>query len=187
MIGDVPDDQTFSIFYWLRLLFAFHGERRPDDSPFFVHVSRDTHLRQPLTYSAAMTQFRRFLRKVTTAEEADSYGLHGLRVAGWNGARRGPAGDELAVAHGGWHGGSQHRYEPTTGLARMRCCRCRARSSRGRTRPCLWGNVPPHPCRLDLRFLRRRRRRLPCPTLTRQVLGTAPLAPCRVSHCPTGG
>ena len=71
-IGDVPDDQTFSIFYWLRLLFAFHGERRPDDSPFFVHVSRDTHLRQPLTYSAAMTQFRRFLRKVTTAEEADS-------------------------------------------------------------------------------------------------------------------
>ena len=58
-----------------------------------------------------MTQFRRFLRKVTTEEEANSYGLHGLRVAGWNGARRGPAGDELAVAHGGWHSGSQHRYD----------------------------------------------------------------------------
>ena len=108
-IGDVPDDPTFSIFFWLRLLFSFHGERRPDNSPFFVHVSRDTN--QPLTYSAALTQFRRFLQKVTTKEEAESYGLHGLRVAGWNGARRGPAGDELAVAHGGWHNGSQHRYD----------------------------------------------------------------------------
>ena len=108
-IGDLPDDPTFSIFFWLRLLFSFHGEKRPDDSPFFIHVSRDT--RQPLTYSAALTQFRRLLQKVTTEEDAKSYGLHGLRVAGWNGARRGPAGDELAVAHGGWHSGSQHRYD----------------------------------------------------------------------------
>ena len=107
-IGDVPDDPSFSIFLWLRLLFSFHGGRRPDDSPFFVHVSNSA---QPLTYSAALTQFRRFLRKVTTEEDANSYGLHGLRVAGWNGARRGPAGDELAVAHGGWHSGSQHRYD----------------------------------------------------------------------------
>ena len=62
-IGDLPDDPTFSIFFWLRLLFSFHGEKRPDDSPFFIHVSRDT--RQPLTYSAALTQFRRFLQRVS--------------------------------------------------------------------------------------------------------------------------
>ena len=58
-----------------------------------------------------MDLFRGLLSRVTSVDEAKSYGLHSLRVSGWNGARRGPAGEELAIAQGGWHSGSQTRYD----------------------------------------------------------------------------
>jgi len=104
-IGDVNGDDAFSIIVWAQRLFAFHGSAREALSPFFVHTSRVG----PLTYGAAITQFRALLARVSSPEEAARYGLHGLRVAGWNGARQEDA--ELAVAHGGWHSGSQHRYD----------------------------------------------------------------------------
>ena len=103
------DDPDFSLVTWLRLLFSFHGGARPSDSPFFVDGANRS---VPLTYGKAMTQFRELLlAKVCSVEEAKTYGLHGLRVAGWNGARRGPAGEDLAIAQGGWHAGSQKRYD----------------------------------------------------------------------------
>ena len=64
-----------------------------------------------MTYSKALDQFRDLRAKVVSPAEAKTYGLHSLRVSGWNGARRGPAGEELAVAQGGWHSRSQTRYD----------------------------------------------------------------------------
>ena len=55
--------------------------------------------------------FRTLIARVSDWATAMLYGLHCLRVSGWNGARQGPAGEECAVAHGGWHGGSQRRYD----------------------------------------------------------------------------
>ena len=39
----------------------------------------------------------------------DAYGIHGLRVAGYN-ACKATSGDEVASVHGGWHGDSASRY-----------------------------------------------------------------------------
>ena len=107
VVGDIPEDPAFSIAAWLRLLFSFHGSSRDSDSPFFLHANRVS----PLTYGRAKDQFRSLLAKIVGEEAAKTYGLHSLRVSGWNGARRGPAGEELAVAQGGWHSGSQTRYD----------------------------------------------------------------------------
>jgi hypothetical protein len=105
-IGDV-DDPQFSVFMWLRRLFAMHGGPRADDGPFFVEEDRV----RPLTYGKAMKHFRMLIARVSDVATAWKYGLHGLRVSGWNGARTGPDGEEVAVAHGGWHSGSQRRYD----------------------------------------------------------------------------
>ena len=105
-VGDV-DDPEFSVFVWLQRLFAFHGGARSATDPFFVTPDR----RHPLTYGTAMSQFRRLLERVSDKATSMLYGLHSLRVSGWNGARTGPEGEEVAVAHGGWHGGSQRRYD----------------------------------------------------------------------------
>jgi len=107
IVGDVEDDSEFSVAAWIRRLFSFHGSARVSTSPFFVHSNRVA----PLTYSKALDQFRDLLAKVVSPAEAKTYGLHSLRVSGWNGARRGPAGEELAVAQGGWHSRSQTRYD----------------------------------------------------------------------------
>ena len=105
-VGDVEDPE-FSTFTWLRRLYAFHGGARAPTEPFFVSADR-SHV---LTYDTAMAQFRKLLARGSDAQTAKLYGLHSLRVSGWNGARTGPDGEEVAVAHGGWHGGSQRRYD----------------------------------------------------------------------------
>ena len=105
-IGDV-DDREFSTFSWLQRVYAFHGAARSPTEPFFMSADR-LHV---LTYDTAMAQFRRLLARVSDATTSKLYGLHSLRVSGWNGARTGPEGEEVAVAHGGWHGGSQRRYD----------------------------------------------------------------------------
>lgn len=128
-IGDVPNDNAFSIKLWLRCLFRLHGSphscmRRPPDAPFFVHSSvGDGSLTEddvdgvaggpayaPLTYAAALRGFRAMLARVTSADEAASYGLHGLRVQGYNLAKA-ACGVDLAVAQGGWHSTAHERYE----------------------------------------------------------------------------
>lgn len=105
-VGDV-DDPEFSTFTWLQRVYAFHGAARPPTAPFFLSAD----LSHVLTYDTAMGQFRKLLARVSDADTAKLYGLHSLRVSGWNGARTGPEGEEVAVAHGGWHGGSQRRYD----------------------------------------------------------------------------
>ena len=97
VIGDVPGSD-FSIMFWVQLLFGFHHGARDQDAPFFVDRDR----RRPYLYSKATVDIRALWAAVVGQAEANSCGLHGLRVAGYDAARRGPGGEELAVAQGAW-------------------------------------------------------------------------------------
>ena len=105
-IGDVPDSE-FSILLWLRRLFSFHGGAREPLSPFFVDRDRS----RCLTYANAMRDVRELWARASSVSEAAKYGLHSLRVAGYNGAKHGKHGTTLAVAHGGWSSDAHERYD----------------------------------------------------------------------------
>ena len=106
VIGDVPGSD-FSIMFWVQLLFGFHHGARDQDAPFFVDRDR----RRPYLYSKATVDIRALWAAVVGQEEANSCGLHGLRVAGYDAARRGPGGEELAVAQGAWRSTAHRRYD----------------------------------------------------------------------------
>ena len=92
-VGDLPG-HALSPFKWYRLLMSFYPGPRAETSPFFLSVDHT----RPLTYAGAMADFKKLLRRVSP-DDTD-YGLHGLRVEGWNlGAAVDP---DLAEAHGGW-------------------------------------------------------------------------------------
>jgi hypothetical protein len=104
LIGEA-EDELFSMLRWTQELFAWHGERRPGDAPFYVDRDRT----RPYLYGKAMADMRELLARVTTKDEAYSYGLHGLRVSGYDLARR--HNPELAVAQGGWKSSAHERYD----------------------------------------------------------------------------
>ena len=106
VIGDVPGSD-FSIMFWVQLLFGFHHGARDQDAPFFVDRDR----RRPYLYSKATVDIRALWAAVVGQAEANSCGLHGLRVAGYDAARRGPGGEELAVAQGAWRSTAYRRYD----------------------------------------------------------------------------
>ena len=64
-----------------------------------------------LTYSNAMKDVRALWARASSPTTAKRYGLHGLRVAGFNGAKRGKHGKTLAVAQGGWDSLAHERYD----------------------------------------------------------------------------
>ena len=103
LIGDVDGD--FSILAWTRELFALHGGQRAPESPFYLDRDR----RRPYLYGKAMADVRELLARVTTKEDAYSYGLHSFRVTGYDRARQHDL--ELAVAHGGWRSTAHRRYD----------------------------------------------------------------------------
>ena len=82
---------------------AFYDGPRPETVPFFVAKDRV----RPYTYSAASSDLRKFLKRVSPQDFA--FGLHGLRVRGYNDACGGDC-EELAVAHGGWRSSAHTRY-----------------------------------------------------------------------------
>ena len=100
-VGDVPDS-ILSIFKWYRRLMSFFGGPRDPSSPMFL--SRDQV--RPLTYTGAMGDFHKLLRRVT---DDIGYGLHGLRVLGYNCSKE-ANGEDLTVAHGGWKSTAHKRY-----------------------------------------------------------------------------
>ena len=102
-VGDVRDS-VFSIFLWHRRLMAFHGRKRPDAQPFYL----DKDQRRPYTYSCGLNDFRSLLGRVSGCVPKD-YGLHSLRVTGYNLAKQ-SVGEELTVAHGGWKSSAHSRY-----------------------------------------------------------------------------
>jgi hypothetical protein len=106
VIGDVPGSD-FSIMFWMQLLFSFHRGARQPDAPFFVDHDRT----RPYLYSKATADIRALWAKVVGLTEAKTCGLHGLRVSGYDSARRGPGGEELAVAQGAWRSTAHRRYD----------------------------------------------------------------------------
>ena len=105
--SDVDPSGVFSVMAWVKALFALHGGARARDSPFFVDENRE----RALLYGSALKQCRTLWARVVGDSAAHAYGLHGLRVAGYDCARRSAAGEDLAVAHGGWHSTAHKRYE----------------------------------------------------------------------------
>ena len=63
---------------------------------------------RPYTYRAASSDLLRFLG-IVSPDDTD-YGLHGLRVRGYNDVKD-TASEAVAVAHGGWKEGSNTRYD----------------------------------------------------------------------------
>ena len=82
---------------------AFHGRKRPDAQPFYL----DKDQRRPYTYSCGLNDFRSLLGRVSGCDPKD-YGLHSLRVTGYNLAKQ-SVGEELTVAHGGWKSSAHSR------------------------------------------------------------------------------
>ena len=117
ILGDVPGDAAFSLKIWLQRFYRLkrNAPRHPD-SPFFMYGDRPeaedpgTGHALPLTYSMALRDFRNMLARTEGAEQASLYGLHSLRVSGYN-ACKAACGTELAVAQGGWHSTAHERYE----------------------------------------------------------------------------
>ena len=91
------DDSSLNIVWWLREYYRLLGGPRPVDSPFF---EREPHSKKPLLYRHALQQMRALWARVRTSEEASTYGLHGLRVEGYNKTARHDR--TLAIVQGGW-------------------------------------------------------------------------------------
>jgi hypothetical protein len=101
-VGDVPGTM-FSVVDWYLALSKHYGGPRDPDAPFFMNRARE----HAYTYGMAMADMKMMLRRVGCAE---SYGLHSLRVLGYNLSKRGN-GESLTVAHGLWFSDAHERYE----------------------------------------------------------------------------
>ena len=100
-IGDLPDEPTFSIMRWYTRYVELAGPRQPGE-PFFLARDRA----RAYTYPAAMSDLRKWLERVGVPTR---YGMHGLRVLGYNLSIRGN-GEALTVAQGGWLSEAHDRY-----------------------------------------------------------------------------
>ena len=58
-----------------------------------------------------MRDVRALWARVSSAAHASQFGLHSLRVSGYNAAKAGKKGVQLAVAQGGWMSAAHERYE----------------------------------------------------------------------------
>jgi hypothetical protein len=95
-VGAIEGHPEACLLVWLRRLFLLHGQRRGDEDPFFVARDRCRALR----YGDGLADVRALWARVIGWAAAKQLGLHGLRVAGYNGTRR--TDRELAIAQGGW-------------------------------------------------------------------------------------
>ena len=94
----------WSVFQWLARLYTFWDEARAPGDPFFM--SHD--MQGPYTYRKALQDLHWFLTQVSPGDQ--KYGLHGVRVEGYNQCRM-SSGEDIATAHGLWKPGSQTRYQ----------------------------------------------------------------------------
>lgn len=93
-IGDIPDNELFSVARWYKRYVLLVGRERAADEPMFLARDRV----RPYTYGCFRTDLHKWLGVVG----ADTtLGPHGLRVLGYNLSNAGN-GEELTVAHGGW-------------------------------------------------------------------------------------
>jgi len=101
ILGLIPesyDGGVWSLAYWYKLLMSFYPQGRPDKSaPFFL----DRDQNRWYIYSNALSDARRLWMRGTEGVEWNDYGLHGLRVLGYNDAEQG-VGEKLTACHGRW-------------------------------------------------------------------------------------
>ena len=92
-----------SMMFWFTTYLSFVGDRDPE-TPFFVGPDG-----RHAVYSELLDSFREAMTRVpgVTMDIAKKYGLHGLRVLGYN-CWRAAEGEDVAVLQGGW-GSEAHR------------------------------------------------------------------------------
>ena len=96
-VGDAPE--PFSVLKWFRAYMQFFPQGREPGDPFFLARDRT----RPYTYSAAMSDLRQRCARINV--DGNLYGIHGLRVEGYNASLR-ANGEKRTVAHGLWSGPS---------------------------------------------------------------------------------
>ena len=94
-VGDSPE--PFSVLKWFKAYMNFFPRGRAPEDPFFL--ARD--MSRPYTYTAAMSDLRRRCARVGV--DGLLYGIHGLRVEGYNKSLR-ANGESRTVMHGLWSG-----------------------------------------------------------------------------------
>ena len=94
-VGDAPE--PFSVLKWFRSYMQFFPHGRAPEDPFFLARDRT----RPYTYSAAMSDLRQRCERIGV--DGGLYGIHGLRVEGYNASLR-ANGEKRTVAHGLWSG-----------------------------------------------------------------------------------
>ena len=107
-VGDVPDS-IFSVVTWFNRVCDMHICERGSDEPFFV----DRDGVRAYRYRDAVDDMRTLIGRVDLGDgpvDASRYGGHGLRVSGYNLSKKG-VGEDLTVAHGGWHSSAHKRYD----------------------------------------------------------------------------
>ena len=103
IVGDI-EGSSFNLKYCLSCYLTLRGPGKNGD-PFFVHDDGSV-----LTYQIVLDYMRFVFRRFMTKAEAAVYGVHGLRVAGYNCARLGKD-PELAQLQGDWGSTACLRYE----------------------------------------------------------------------------
>jgi hypothetical protein len=104
-LAAVPESELCPVKWVVRYTAFFVGSNQSPKDPFFTGLQR----RGALTYSAALTEFKERQRRVGV-KEGEEYGLHGLRVEGYNLSKHG-LGADLTAAHGLWFSSAHTRYE----------------------------------------------------------------------------
>ena len=94
-VGDSPE--PFSVLKWFKAYMEFFPQGRAPEDPFFLARDRS----RPYTYSAAMSDLRRRCARVGV--DGALYGIHGLRVEGYNASLH-ANGENRTVVHGLWSG-----------------------------------------------------------------------------------
>ena len=102
-VGDVPGHKL-SPFLWYRRLMAFYDGPRAPTAPMFMAEDR----RRPYTYRAGLTDMKEKVEEVSPDDT--EFGLHGLRVSGYNLSKAGN-GEDITVVHGLWQSTAHTRYE----------------------------------------------------------------------------
>ena len=95
---------VLSMLFWFKLYITFVGETRDPDTPFFVNADG-----RYAVYSELLDAMRAAMLRVpgVTEDMTRKYGLHGLRVLGYN-CWRAAKGEDVAQLQGGW-GSKAHR------------------------------------------------------------------------------
>ena len=126
-VGDVPG--PFSVLSRFQSYMSFFPSGRDEEAPFFLARDRA----RPYTYAAAMADLRERCARVGV--DGSRYGIHGVRVAGYNASAR-ANGHDVTICHGLWSGAASsnryHRFDVSTEIVPMAANMIRFHMSGGR-------------------------------------------------------